>query len=94
MIEFRVTEGLPSVTKIVEALEKSPEGKIAPFDLAFGMPFFEHKKSNNVNNSNFAKSMSKTSSRGSELVEAYPFNRLSGTLVDVRGYSPLYKSLS
>jgi hypothetical protein len=87
---------LPSVVKIVEALEKSPEGKIAPFDLAFGLNFFEHKKRNHVNNANFAKSMvqDKASSRGSELVEAYPFNRLSGTLVDVRGCSPLYETLS
>jgi hypothetical protein len=87
---------LPSVAKTVEALEKSPEGKIAPFDLAFGLPFFEHKKRNPVNNANFANSMvqDKTSSRGSELAQAYPFNRLSGTMVDVRSFSLPYEYLS
>ena len=66
----------------------SPEGNIAPFDLAFGLHFFEHKKRNPVNNANFAKSMvqDKDSSRARELAETYPFNRLSGTLVDVRGF--------
>jgi hypothetical protein len=65
----------------------SLEGNIAPFDLAFGLHFFEHKKRNPVNNANFAKSMvDKGSSRARELAEAYPFNRLSGTLVDVRGF--------
>jgi hypothetical protein len=84
---------LPSVAKTDEALEKSPEGKIAPFELSFGLPFFEHKKRNPVNNANFAKSMvqDKASSRGSELAEAYPFNRLSGTIVDVRPFLPYAK---
>jgi hypothetical protein len=86
---------LPSFAKIVEALEKSPEGDIAPFDLAFGLPFFEHKKRNQASNATFAKSMTKdeASSRGREVVEGYPFSRLSGTLVDVRGCSPLYGNI-
>ena len=79
---------MPSAANIVKALKQSPEGNTAPFELAFGLPFFEHKKKNDINNANFAKSMvqDKGSSRARELAEAYPFNRLSGTIVDVRGF--------
>jgi hypothetical protein len=80
-----VTEAFPSSAKYVEALIASPEGHIAPFELAFGMPFFEHKKKNPDKNALFAKVMAgnKKQNRGQEIAGVYDWDRFSGTLVDV-----------
>lgn len=80
-----MTEAFPSAGKYVEAIVASPEGNIAPFELAFGMPFFEHKKKNPERNALFAKVMAgnKKQNRGQEIGGVYDWDRFTGTLVDV-----------
>ncbi|KAF2672645.1 S-adenosyl-L-methionine-dependent methyltransferase [Microthyrium microscopicum] len=86
-ITIAATEALPSIAKIAEALKSSPEGQVAPFDLAFGMPFFEHKKKNPAKSAVFAKVMAgtKKQNRGQEVVDVFDWDRFTGLLVDVGG---------
>jgi hypothetical protein len=86
MIEFSVSEVVPTISKTADALKQSPEGKLAPFQLAFGDSFFEHKRKNPQSNKTFAKVMAGTKghNRGQETADAYDWSNVTGTLVDVR----------
>jgi hypothetical protein len=84
-LEFSVTETMPSITKVAEALQKSPSGDLAPFELAFGDTFFGHKKKNPEKSALFAKVMAGTKghNRGEEIANAFDWTGFNGTIVDV-----------
>ena len=75
------------MSKTADALKQDPNGKLAPFELAFGDSFFAHKKKNPQNNKVFAKVMAGTKghNRGQETADAFDWSSFSGTLVDVSG---------
>jgi hypothetical protein len=70
---------------MAEALEKSPSGDLAPFELAFNDTFFGHKKKNPDKSALFAKVMAGTKghNRGEEIANAFDWNQFNGTIVDV-----------
>jgi hypothetical protein len=84
-LEFTVTESMPSISKMAEALEKSPSGDLAPFELAFDDTFFGHKKKNPEKSAIFAKVMAGTKghNRGEEIANAFDWSQFNGTIVDV-----------
>ena len=84
-------DSMPTAAKIAESLQHSQDGQITAFELAFGLPFFEHKKQNPEKNAIFAKLMAgtKIQNRGQEMVDCFDWERFSGTLVDVDSISNL-----
>lgn len=86
MIDFSASEAFPTVSKTADALKQDPEGKLAPFKLAFGDTFFGHKQKNPQSNKTFARVMAGTKghNRGQETADAFDWSSFDGTVVDVR----------